>query len=197
MPTHLTDESGNLSQVPAPYATQAEMEAGTGTDERALTPARVKQAITANAVALASQAEAEAGTNNTKMMTPLRTSQAIAALAGKKNYPFYAALLTQTGTNAPVITDPYTNVSGLTMTPAYIGVGNFTLTQSGSFINNSVRTRVTFKQLIATVPGFVEAHYTTGFPQHKITLKTFNTSFVAANDILAGYLYVEILDNTL
>lgn len=57
------------------------MEAGTGTDERALTPARVKQAIAANAVALASQAEAEAGTNNTKMMTPLRTSQAIAALA--------------------------------------------------------------------------------------------------------------------
>lgn len=125
------------------------------------------------------------------------TAQAVASLVGKKNYPFYAALVTQTGTSAPVITDPYTNVTGLTMSPAYVGVGSFTLTQSGSFINNSVRTRVTFKQLIATVPGFVEAHYTTGFPQNKITLKTFNTSFVAANDILAGYLYVEILDNTL
>jgi hypothetical protein len=32
-------------------------------------------------VALASQAEAEAGTNNTKTMTPLRTAQAITALA--------------------------------------------------------------------------------------------------------------------
>ena len=32
-------------------------------------------------VALASQAEAEAGTENTKAMTPLRTAQAIAALA--------------------------------------------------------------------------------------------------------------------
>lgn len=144
--------------------------------------------------------EIETGTDETaKMWSPKELAQAIAALGGGGggNYPFYAALLTQTGTSAPVITDPYTNVSGLTMTPAYVGVGNFTLTQSGTFINNSVRTRVTFKQLIATIPGFVEAGYTTGFPQNKITLKTFNTSFVQADDILAGYLYVEILDNTL
>lgn len=35
---------------------------------------------TGGTVAIASQAEAEAGTNNTKMMTPLRSAQAIAAL---------------------------------------------------------------------------------------------------------------------
>jgi hypothetical protein len=35
--------------------------------------------------ALASQVEAEAGTDNTKLMTPLRTSQAIAALTGIQN----------------------------------------------------------------------------------------------------------------
>jgi hypothetical protein len=34
---------------------------------------------------IASQAEAEAGTNNTNLMTPLRTAQAIAALAGLQN----------------------------------------------------------------------------------------------------------------
>lgn len=35
--------------------------------------------------AIASQAEAEAGTNNTNLMTPLRTAQAIAALTGVQN----------------------------------------------------------------------------------------------------------------
>jgi hypothetical protein len=37
--------------------------------------------VLANGTALASEAEAEAGTNNTKAMTPLRSAQAIAALA--------------------------------------------------------------------------------------------------------------------
>jgi len=36
-------------------------------------------------VAIATQAEAELGTNNTKMMTPLRTAQAIVALTGLQN----------------------------------------------------------------------------------------------------------------
>lgn len=36
-------------------------------------------------VVIASQAEAELGTNNTNLMTPLRTAQAIAALAGLQN----------------------------------------------------------------------------------------------------------------
>jgi len=35
---------------------------------------------------LATQAEAEAGTNNTKLMTPLRTKQGIVALASGPNY---------------------------------------------------------------------------------------------------------------
>lgn len=42
----------------------------------------IDAAVVAGAPAIASQAEAEAGENNTKMMTPLRTAQAIAALGG-------------------------------------------------------------------------------------------------------------------
>ncbi len=40
---------------------------------------------------IASQAEAEAGTNNTNLMTPLRTSQAIAVLGSHVNYQVFTA----------------------------------------------------------------------------------------------------------
>lgn len=40
---------------------------------------------------IASQAEAEAGTNNTNLMTPLRTSQAIAVLGSHVNYQAFTA----------------------------------------------------------------------------------------------------------
>lgn len=56
MPTHLTDESKNLRQVPAPYATTAEAQAGTETTERAFTPALIKAAILALAVYLTNAA---------------------------------------------------------------------------------------------------------------------------------------------
>lgn len=53
---------------------------------------------------IASQAEAEAGTNNTNLMTPLRTAQAIAALAGLQNI----SIATSTATS------PFTIPAGVT-----------------------------------------------------------------------------------
>ena len=88
MTTHHADSTGVIRPVPAPLATQAEMDAGTSIDERAYTPADIKRAISTNAPSLASQAEAEAGSNNTKMMTPLRVSQAIGAQVGGIGNPF-------------------------------------------------------------------------------------------------------------
>jgi hypothetical protein len=62
------------ADIPTVSASQAEMEAGTETALRSMSPLRVKQAITANAVSptIASTAEAQAGTNNTNFLTPLR-----------------------------------------------------------------------------------------------------------------------------
>lgn len=50
----------------------------------------------AAAVALASQAEAEAGTNNTKVMTPLRVAQAITALGGSASLSTFTSSGTYT-----------------------------------------------------------------------------------------------------
>ncbi len=62
------------ADIPTVSASQAEMEAGTEAALRSMSPLRVKQAITANASTptVASTAEAQAGTNNTNMITPLR-----------------------------------------------------------------------------------------------------------------------------
>jgi hypothetical protein len=69
-----TDVQAYDADIPTVSASQAEMEAGTETALRSMSPLRVKQAITANVVppTIASTAEAQAGTNNTNVITPLR-----------------------------------------------------------------------------------------------------------------------------
>lgn len=69
---------------------------------------------------LAAQAEAEAGTNNTKFMTPLRTAEAIAALAGGGG-PI-SAWIEFDGTGTPSISDDL-NIASITDN----GTGNYTL----------------------------------------------------------------------
>jgi hypothetical protein len=68
-----TDVQAYDADIPTVSASQAEMEAGTETALRSMSPLRVKQAITANAVvpAVASNAEYVTGTDNTKVLTPL------------------------------------------------------------------------------------------------------------------------------
>jgi hypothetical protein len=68
-----TDVQAYDADIPTVSASQAEMEAGTETALRSMSPLRVKQAITANAIvpAVASNAEYVTGTDNTKVLTPL------------------------------------------------------------------------------------------------------------------------------
>jgi hypothetical protein len=68
-----TDVQAFDADIPTVSASQAEMEAGSETALRSMSPLRVKQAITANAVvpAVASNAEYVTGTDNTKVLTPL------------------------------------------------------------------------------------------------------------------------------
>jgi hypothetical protein len=81
---YATAAQGTLADDAAPLAsptftgTPAAPTATVGTDT---TQVATTAFVLANGAALASEAEAEAGTNNTKMMTPLRSAQAIAALA--------------------------------------------------------------------------------------------------------------------
>lgn len=126
MPTHLSDESGNVRQVPAPLATQAQMEAGSATTEVAVTPERVKQAIAALAtgnvaaastttqgkVELATNAEARTGTDTARAVTPAALRN---VLTGLKALSFDgrngAGAITLTGA---VVGDKVLAVFGLT-----------------------------------------------------------------------------------
>lgn len=89
---------------------------------------------TGGTVAIASQAEAEAGTDNTKMMTPLRAAQAIAALASFT--PTTAQVLTATAglTAGDIGTHMLATNSGTTSAtlPAGTVVSGSSLTPSAS-----------------------------------------------------------------
>ena len=69
-------------------------------------------------LSVASQSTAEAGTNNTQVMTPLRTSQAIAALA-------------DTGLKHVGTTEPGSNTSTITVS----GLGNYSYVKVGFLLN--------------------------------------------------------------
>ncbi|MGE3527903.1 MAG: hypothetical protein AB7G54_00575 [Methyloceanibacter sp.] len=78
-----------------------------GTGARSASEARAALGLSAAAVLeLASQAEAEAGTLNTRLMTPLRVAEAIAALAGGGIYTQVATeaeLIAALAANTPLI----------------------------------------------------------------------------------------------
>jgi hypothetical protein len=111
------------ADIPTVSASQAEMEAGTETALRSMSPLRVKQAITANAPTptIASTAEAQAGTNNTNFITPLRMREGFNASG---TAPVYAcrAWVNFNGTGTVAIRGSG-NVSSITDN----GTGNYTV----------------------------------------------------------------------
>jgi len=93
----------------------------------------------------------------------------------------YAALFNQSGTSAPVATLLDSTLSG-TLVWTYTGVGVYTGTLTGAFTAD-----LTFipPGTITAVDGSVAGHYTiTRTSANVIVLRTFNTSFVAANALL-------------
>ena len=107
---------------------------------------------------------------------------------------FWTALITQSSTDAPEIIDVYTNVPGLTMAPSYVGVGQFKLLPNSAWLSNSVISLITVRQYISDISGFVGCKVTGGLPYVSLLIHTFNTSWVAANDILGAVIYIEQLD---
>jgi hypothetical protein len=109
--------------IPTVASSQVEMETGTETALRSMSPLRVKQAIDANAPTIASTAEAQAGTNNTNFLTPLRLRDGVNATGSA---PVFAARA-------------WVNFDGTTTTPTIRASGNvssITKTTTGDYTVN-------------------------------------------------------------
>jgi len=89
---------------------------------------------------VATQAEAEAGTNNEKVMTPLRVGQHHEYIEGK----VYRALISQSGTNAPTIDQVLLDEIGGVVTTARDDVGSYIITNSLSVFTEG-RTAVSMR----------------------------------------------------
>lgn len=117
---------------------------------------------------IATQAEAEAGSNNTKMMTPLRTSQAITALGG--GMVLLGTINTTSGTTQTLSSLTLTNyrnlfleLNGVAVSGISGGGGNFALrfdSSTGSTFSPSSSTAKTGFALINLVNGAFFAHVT-------------------------------------
>lgn len=96
----------------------------------------------------------------------------------------YRALLTQTSTNAPVITELYNTLGGVP-TAAYSSTGVYTLTLTGLF--PETKTQVWIENWGGTPPIGIYDYKTSG-NDNSITIKTFSDirTAVAANDILSN-----------
>lgn len=110
---------------------------------------------------------------------------------------FWIGQIAQSGTDAPVIYDSYTNMTGVTFTPARTVQGDYTLLPSSDVIDNSIRTYLTWNQYFADAAGFVQVDVLAGLPRTKVRLRSFNLAGAAADSVLIGILYIEILDNTI
>jgi len=95
---------------------------------------------------------------------------------GTMPYTEYIAKATQTSTNAPSV-QTQLNTLGETITWAYTGVGIYT----GSVPNATF----TADKTVITVDG-IKGYYDTTNTATAIILNTYNTSAVAANDMLAN-----------
>jgi len=159
-----TDVQAYDADIPTVSASQAEMEAGTETALRSMSPLRVKQAITANAVTptIASTAEAQAGTNNTNFITPLRMREGFNASGSA---PVYAcrAWVNFNGTGTVAIRASG-NVSSITDN----GTGDYTVNFTTALSDANYSFTAT---AIDTATNFVSIGNNSNFSQTTSTIR--------------------------
>jgi hypothetical protein len=92
--------------------------------------------------AYASQVEAEAGTENTKLMTPLRTAEAIAALGGGGGGTFASQAEAEAGTDTTKYMNPLRTAEAIAALAT--GTGDVTLTGTQTLTNKTLSTGTVF-----------------------------------------------------
>lgn len=90
-------------------------------------------------VALASQAEAQAGTNNTKLMTPLRVAEAISALTTNQSIYLLGTLTTTSGTSQTLSSLVLTDYKFLRLSIEGVSLNGITGSPFLRFGTNSAR----------------------------------------------------------
>lgn len=158
--------------------------------------------------AFASQAEAEAGTDNTKIMTPQRTAQAIAALGGggggANGMADFAFVNASTGNNSTAVlgdpSKPYATISAAYLAALQTGVAKIFL-QTASTDGLNVTNEPTIElhlhgmhHAITTIPGLIffgcETIRIVGNGRGKINIGTVTVGFDDAQNGDGGTLQV-------
>jgi hypothetical protein len=126
-------------------------------------------------VKLATTAEVVTGTDTQKAVTPAGNAAALAVFVPDPGYLEYVALLTQTGTNAPVATI-LNNTLGVVPVWSYIATGIYPLTYTNSFPTGKT---VIFLHNVALG---VQTIYARNLTNDAVTVYTFNTDTGLAAD---------------
>ena len=126
---------------------------------------------------VATQEEAEAGVNNVKLMTPLRTAEAISALGGggsEPAYQEYEAILTQTGTNAPIATVLNTAASN------YLGAITWTRSAPGTYYGEKTGAFPANKVIVQLSKKYIQGGFNP-YPVFMTAGRTFTDNQIVLN----------------
>ena len=107
-----------------------------------------------------------------------RNSTGITKSDGNATFRVWKARITQTGTNAPVLT-VFENTLGVTITPNYVGVGTYTLTGFATLLTGNVDINQSFQST------YLEHSIAILSTSSIIALSTY-LSGVLANNVLIG-----------
>ena len=127
--------------------------------------------------------EGEFYLNTDTGITYTRNNGIISLSDGRKSQIVWKALITQTGTSAPVLTI-IENSLGVTITPNYIGVGGYTLTGFATLITGNYEINANY--VINGTGGTGSEFLTFNASTSQITIATVENGVLTNGMILAG-----------
>ncbi len=140
-------------------------------------------------VELATVAEAEAGTDTTRAVTPEGLAAAIAAASPSASYLTYVAKLSQTSTSDPTVSAVYQNTLSGSPVPSRLSLGTYLLSLSGAFTANKTYVSMTLASGSTSDVGVVFARRAS---VNTISIETFNVAGESADDLLIGDIEIRV-----